>query len=355
MLPRLSTAGNGDGDDLERRSFALARDVQEQEVIDRFTAYLAQVTGRTWEFSPDEVSTLKNARNYDCEFTSAGVLPIAADVTALYPVGSNQKDQAQRAKLNARLLPELRKVGLGGLIIRTPPIQKKHGKADWPRVTAAKIRDTLMRQPLAQGGEEIEVDGCTIKRIADDSEPSFFTLRSSVPCSLSQGWGIPLPNGSGTSTSSWMLTIIQRYLIAFNEGCRAHGIDVRDACAFIKFNHYPNFERVYFEESPGIFHLAYDREAWHSMEAGILPEDEERRGLVIFVDRGAIVRGMARCARRCPANKLRASQCRLADRRRANLARDGSPFVPAKLRVGYASRVLGNVSRAFAGYHRRTP
>ena len=151
----------------------MARRPNEQQVIDRFAAHLDAFTGRTWNASPDEVSTAKNARRYDCEFTSLGATPIAADVCSIYPVGSYPKQQAQRSRFTERLLTELRKVGLGGLMVRIPPIQKKHGRPDWYKNTAEKVREALQRQPFSEQTLEIEVEGCGIKRIADNSESSF--------------------------------------------------------------------------------------------------------------------------------------------------------------------------------------
>jgi hypothetical protein len=259
----------------------MARRAHEQSVINRFAAHLAEVTGRVWKSSPDEVSTGKNARYYDCEFTSPGSTPIAADICSLFPVGSHPKEQAKRARFNDRMLSELRSVGVGGLMIETPPVQKKHAHPNWHQATAEKIREVLARQPLSQEAAKIEVDGCTVERIADDSEPSF--------CYHSQFSGVQPVDGAGHPLAILLKNKDEqldvdghdRYLVAVNDGCRAHAADVRDACAFINFHQHPNFDRIYFEESEAKFHLIYDRQAWHSLEAGTLPEDEEGRRLVV--------------------------------------------------------------------------
>lgn len=100
----------------------MGRRPHEQAVIDHFRDHLALTTGRVWQASPDEVATLKNRRNPDCEFTSPGQVPIIADVCRLYPLGSHQVDQAQRGKLIERLMPEFKREGLGGLMIELPPV-----------------------------------------------------------------------------------------------------------------------------------------------------------------------------------------------------------------------------------------
>jgi hypothetical protein len=72
----------------------------------------------------------------------------------------------------------------------------------------------------------------------------------------------------------------RRFLITVNDGFRAHARDVLAACPLIDFRLYPNFDRVYFEESPGQFFLVYHRDAFVSMEAGKLPTDAVLRSLV---------------------------------------------------------------------------
>src|SRR5690349_13795267 len=119
----------------------MSRRPAEQAVIDRFVDYIARETGLVWQPSSDEVSNLKNSRTPDCEFTCSGQTPIVADICSLFPLGSHQHDQAKRAKLIERLLPELRREGLGGLMIKPPPVQKKHARPDWPRSAAVHIRE----------------------------------------------------------------------------------------------------------------------------------------------------------------------------------------------------------------------
>jgi len=65
-----------------------------------------------------------------------------------------------------------------------------------------------------------------------------------------------------------------------NDGRRAATSDVSAACALIDFWRYPNFDRIYFEDSPGNFHLVYDQEAWLAVEARKLPDRMEARSLV---------------------------------------------------------------------------
>lgn len=224
--------------------------------------------------------TLKNSRKYDCEFTSKELVPIAADICSLYPVGSHQEDQAKRATFNNRLLPELKKLGIGGLMIQTPPVEKKHANPTWPKTTAKKIRDALARQPQPECEAEIQVEGCVIKRIGDDSQPVFFWHSQLVAVQPIPGAGIALAALLRDKHDQLDVDDHHRCLIVVNEGSRAHEKDVRDACAFIDFNQFPNFDRVYFVESPGRFSLVYDHEAWISMQAGKLPEDDELRALV---------------------------------------------------------------------------
>jgi hypothetical protein len=259
----------------------MARRPHEQKVIDRFAAHLGASTGRLWNASRDEVSTGKNARYYDCELTSPRATPIAADVCSLFPSGSHPKEQAKRARFSERLLAELRNVEVGGLMVETPPIQKKHAHRNWHKATAEKIRDVLSRQLLSEQAVEIEVEGCSIKRIADDSESSFTYHSQFSGIQPVDGAGHPLAMLLRDKHEQLDVDAHDRYLIAVTDGWRAHAADVRDACAFINFDQYPNFDRIYFEESEGRFHLVYDRKAWHSMESGTLPEDEEGRRLVI--------------------------------------------------------------------------
>ncbi len=67
-----------------------------------------------------------------------------------------------------RMDPELRREGIGGLMIETPPLQKKHVNRAWPKQAAAKIRAATQQQVPGKA----EVEGFTVERIASDSEPS---------------------------------------------------------------------------------------------------------------------------------------------------------------------------------------
>jgi hypothetical protein len=247
----------------------MPRRPQEQAVIDRFVEHLQQVTGLTWEPSPDEVSTRKNNRNPDCDFTSPGQKPIVADVCSLFPLGSDPRGQAMRSKFVERLLPELRREGVGGLMIDPPPIQKKHAHPDWPRRAAAAIGKAVRQLPIHQ---TVDVEDFTIKRIADNSEDSFFSHMSFSAYWPSDAAGHPLLALLRNKHEQIDVDGHQRILIVANDGCRTTALDVAAACALIAFTPYPNFDRIYFEESPGSFHLVYDRDAWIAMEAGRLPE-----------------------------------------------------------------------------------
>jgi hypothetical protein len=72
----------------------------------------------------------------------------------------------------------------------------------------------------------------------------------------------------------------QRFLIVVSDGRRAHAKDVTDACAFIDFHAYPDFDRLYFEESLGDFHLVYNRQAFLAIETGAWPVESASQTLV---------------------------------------------------------------------------
>lgn len=205
-------------------------------------------------------------------------MPIVADICSLFPLGSHQDDQAQRARLIERLLPELKREGLGGLRIEPPPVQKKHARPDWPRNAATKIREAVQRLSIR---ERLEVEGFVIERIADNSEDLFFYHSTFSAYQRSDAAGHALAVLLRDKHSQLNVDGHHRFLITVNDGCRAAAKDVSDACAFIiDFREYPNFDRIYFEESPGQFHLVYEREAWLAMETGKLPNDIETRKLV---------------------------------------------------------------------------
>lgn len=153
-----------------------------------------------------------------------------------------------------------------------------HVRPDWPRKAAAKIRDAV--QQLQMHGR-VEVEGFAIERIADAAEPvQFFHTSSSVYLGYNAAGGA-LAALLRDKHAQLDVDGRQRFLIAVNRGSFTHTSDVADACAFIDFRQYPNFDRIYFEEAPGSFQLVYDREAWHAMEARNLPENMEARALVV--------------------------------------------------------------------------
>ena len=255
----------------------MSRRLHEQLVIERFVDHLAHETGLVWCPSPDEVCTLKNRRKPDCEFTCPSQVPIVADICRLFPKGSHQEDQAKRAKLIERLKPELRRQGLGGLMIEPPPVQKKHARPDWPKNAASQIRDAVQQVPMR---ERVEVEGFSIERIADDSEASFFYHSTFSAYQPSDAAGHALAELLRHKHDQLDVDGHKRFLIAVNDGCRAAASDVSAGCALISdFWQYPNFDRIYFEESPGDFHLVYDQKAWLAMEAGRLPASPDRRRL----------------------------------------------------------------------------
>ena len=63
----------------------------EQAVIDCFVSFLERTTGSKWTASNDKVPNPNNSRRYDCEFTSTGYRPVAADIFRLYSLGSDQR------------------------------------------------------------------------------------------------------------------------------------------------------------------------------------------------------------------------------------------------------------------------
>jgi hypothetical protein len=257
----------------------MARRDLEQEVIDRFAEFLFKTTGRLWKPSADEVSTLKNKRKYDCEFTCSDALRIAADVCSLFPLGSHQGDQAKRQKLIARLTPEVRKHGLGGLMLTMPPVERKHAHPDWPRRAAAAIRKAVDLQPLDRHSE-LEVEGFEIRRVGEAAEPSHFVSMTMSGYQPADAAGAALATLLENKHDQLDVDGHQRFLIVKNDGCRAHAKDVTASCAFIDFRQYPNFDRIYFEESEGHFQLVYDREAWAAMEAGRPSNESQQRQLV---------------------------------------------------------------------------
>ncbi len=257
--------------------FRMSRRSDEQAVIDRFVDYLLCETGLAWAASADEVSTNKNGRKPDCEFTCPDQRPIVADICKLFPLGSYQDDQAKRAKLIERLTPELRLERVGGLMINLPPVQRKYARPEWPKNAAVEIRNAA--QQLAMH-ERVEVEGFSIERIADDSAPPFFCYSTLSAYQPSEAAGHPLVVLLRDKNDQLDVDNHQRFLILANEGRRANAADVSAACALIDFTHYQNFDRIYFEELPGGFRPVYHREAWLAMEARRLPEDMSNRNLV---------------------------------------------------------------------------
>jgi hypothetical protein len=255
----------------------MARRPAEQKTINHFAIYLSRQSGRQWTASQDEVLNPKNGRNYDCEFTSPNEIPIACDVASLFPSDNNPTASANRARFNQRLFSALDELGIRSLIIHTPPIRKKHGNPAWFKQAACAIQVALDREPEAS---ILEVEGIRIVRAQDKATPlssfhSQFSMHQPIETSgralvellEKKRTQIDVPGHHGA-------------LIAVNDGSGSSAGDVTCACAFIDFTEYQEFRSIYFEESPGHFHLVYDREANQEMEAGRLPLESEQRRLV---------------------------------------------------------------------------
>jgi hypothetical protein len=249
----------------------MARRPEEQAIIDRFAMLLATNTGRQWQPSATEVPTLKNDRKYDCEFTCPGKVPIAAEIASLFPLGSHQEDRAKRDKFARRLRSELEREGIGGLMLEIPVIQKKHRDAAWYRTVAVRLRKMLAQQTCSG---DVEFEGFRFRRIADNAAPSSFYNYRFSGYEPSEAAGAALATLLSKKNDQLDVDAHRRILIAVNDGCRASAMDVLVSCAFIDdFHRYPNFDHIYFEESPGDFQLVFDRSAYFALEAGRLPND----------------------------------------------------------------------------------
>ena len=141
------------------------RRVEEQEVLQRFSAFLKRTTGWTWALSADEGENPNNRRNYDSEFTSHGCRPIAVDVFRVYQAAVISKFKVAGVESSTNH-------GVGGLHITTPFPEKKHVDLRWYQKTAAAFSKAVARNPSA---EVYEVDGVEARRCGGHEEPNFFS------------------------------------------------------------------------------------------------------------------------------------------------------------------------------------
>src|SRR5260370_16581236 len=234
----------------------MARKTREEVVIDSFVTYLSEETRNMWQPSGDEVGTLRNNRKYGCEFKWDGQMPSGVEICCIFPRGSHPDEKAKRAGLIKRMKPELKRQGVGGLMLELPPIQKKHVNPMWPRQAAAKIRSAIENH---SDGSPIEVEGFNVTRIGEDSDSCFFVHSHFSAYQPIEAAGYALTEQLKNKHDQLDVDGHRRFLITVNDGCRAHARDVVAACARIDFRLYPHFDRVYFEESPGRFFLVYDR------------------------------------------------------------------------------------------------
>jgi len=255
----------------------MARRCHEQLIVESFARFLHKTTGRTWTPSPDEVPNPTNSKKYDCEFTSDGCRPIAADVFALYPLGSDQRVQGDRHKIIDKLTGELQNHGVGGLHIQTPFPEKKHVDAQWYKKTAREIRDAVTRDPNAQ---TFEVDGVTARRCGGLEEPIFFGHNWVSMHQPPEAAGYPLAQVLRDKKHQVDVAGHDRILIGTVSGMPVSLEDVTSACAIIDFSPLLTIDRIYFDASCDEFRLVYDRQAWEAMECGRLPSSAEERRLV---------------------------------------------------------------------------
>jgi hypothetical protein len=263
--------------ELDRMFKAVSRRPDEQVVLDRFAEYLKRETGMIWNASKDEVPTLKNRKMYDCEFTCPGEVPIAVDICALFPLGSDHEYQAKLAKFIDRLEPELQRAKLGGLMIQAPTVRKEYARPAWPRRFVDRLQGRVNQLPV---GEHLEVEGFRIERVSTNSDPSYFAhsnLNASQPVEAA---GHPLLCLLQDKHDQLDVDGHKRFLILVNKGHPTSAGDVSAACAFVDFRKYQNFNRIYFEELSGAFTIVYEKQAWFAMESARLSEDTEMRRIV---------------------------------------------------------------------------
>jgi hypothetical protein len=256
----------------------MSRRSEEQAVIESFALYLKSTTGRTWTASDDEVPNPTNGRKYDCEFTSDGCLPVAADVFRLFPAGSEQALQGSRNRLISRLIDELRKEGVGGLFIETPFPEKKHVRPEWYKNVARQFRELIAHDPNA---EVYEVDGLYARRCGAPDAPNFLGHHWMNGYQPIEAAGYPLAAILRDKNKQLAVDGHARYLIGTMRGMAVRVEDVTASCAFIDFTKFPNIDRIYFEAAGDDFRLVYDRAARESMERGELPTTAEQRRLVV--------------------------------------------------------------------------
>jgi len=256
----------------------MARRADEQLVLERFTQFLNQTTGRNWHASREEIPNPRNGKSYDCEFWSDGAAPIAAEISRLYPLGSYQEAQGARQNLIRKLTVELRAQGVGGWRVETPIPRKKHCNPAWFKSAARQFREAIEQNP---GASLIEVDGFKAQPVGDAADPLYFQHHWHSAHQPIEAAGYSLVEILRNKNDQLDVQDHDHCLIVLSRGMPAEPQDVAAACAFIDFRQFPTIDRIYFEVVEGDFRLVYDREAHEAMEAGKLPADDERRRLVV--------------------------------------------------------------------------
>src|SRR5260370_32540986 len=103
------------------------------------------------------------------------------------------------------------------MMLNLQPIQKKHVNPGWPKQAAAKIRQAVEELPPET---EVEVEGFTVRRIADNSESCFFVHSDFSAHQPVEGAGYALVTQLKDKHDQLDVDGHRRFLIYVNGGCR---------------------------------------------------------------------------------------------------------------------------------------
>ena len=248
----------------------------EWECVRRFRRRLRDSGEGIWEVGGTEVPV--GVRNFDCErrCTSGSAMPIAVEITELFPV-DYRPDAVSRDDVAIKIIrAALESAGCTGFEIRL--FRPDDGVKKWAESQSNEILKAFRQDPSAR---EIETSGALLtRRDYFDGVNSFLGhLHGQVLAGPEWSHVRPaLLRALGEKRDQLPSSGYRRVLLTHSD--RPISADsVIEASSLIRFEHYPEFDQVYFANRCGRVSLVFDQAVLRSWNSGRFPEDNRLENL----------------------------------------------------------------------------
>jgi hypothetical protein len=247
----------------------MSKELWEDEARDRFVTLLRDATRTNYTTAAEDVP-VPGGKNFDylLEPVEGNGAWFALELFRLTPKSGELAQNRLWSKVVAELRTELLARGVAGYLIHTPHFQvTRPRRQQFVRQLAERLSQAISARPDA---DELHVGEYGIRRIPSLrgvefmgglSGGAFSSVAMAADC-LNEHieWKNGQLNLSGRT----------RVIVIVNGNPLVDSESMLLACSRFDFSGFPNIDQVYFEVSPGDFHLVFDRLIRRRVEDGTL-------------------------------------------------------------------------------------